>query len=111
MAWVAADMMEAGLYLWATLVVIPLYLTYRSYRIYMERLGREQAQAREASDVHLKIIEALVLAIEAKDSTSDAHLQTLQRCAEALARAAGMQEDEIRGVQTAASRSTTDLAT
>ena len=102
LAWVAADMMEAGLYLWATLVVIPLYLTYRSYRIYMERLGREQAQAREASDVQLKIIEALVLAIEAKDSTSDAHLQTLQKCAEALARAAGMQEDEIRGVQTAA---------
>jgi diguanylate cyclase (GGDEF)-like protein/putative nucleotidyltransferase with HDIG domain len=98
----AAILIQLGLYLWVGVVAIPLYLTYRSYRIYMARIAGEQAQVREASDVQLKIIEALVVAIEAKDSTSEAHLQTLQICAEALARAAGMSEEDTRCVRTAA---------
>jgi len=86
----------------AVMLLGPAYVTYRSYRAYTERVEQEQRQARLAADLQLDVIEALTLAIEAKDRTSRHHLRLMQTYAEGLARAVGLSDDEVRGVRTAA---------
>ena len=54
------------------------------------------------SDLHLATIEALALAIDAKDQTAQSHIRRVQVYAAGLARALGMPETEIQGVKTAA---------
>jgi diguanylate cyclase (GGDEF)-like protein/putative nucleotidyltransferase with HDIG domain len=86
----------------AILAAAPLYLTYRSYKIYLGRIEDEQRHARELADLHLATIEALALAIDAKDRTSQSHIRRVQLFATSVARAMGMTEMEIQGVKTAA---------
>src|SRR5262249_52762910 len=50
----------------APLLAAPLYLTYRSYKVYLGRIDDEQRHVREMADLHLATIEALALAIDAK---------------------------------------------
>jgi diguanylate cyclase (GGDEF)-like protein/putative nucleotidyltransferase with HDIG domain len=82
--------------------VAPLYLTYRTYKIYLGRIVEEQLHVKEVADLHLATIEALALAIDAKDQTSQSHIRRVQLYAAALARALGMPEHHIQGVKTAA---------
>ncbi|HVL65829.1 MAG TPA: HD domain-containing phosphohydrolase [Vicinamibacterales bacterium] len=82
--------------------IAPLYLTYRSYKIYLGRIEEEQRHVKEVADLHLATIEALALAIDAKDQTSQSHIRRVQLYATALARALGMSENDIQGVKTAA---------
>src|SRR3990167_1140966 len=49
------------------LLAAPLYATYRSYKVYLGRIDDEQRHVREMADLHLATIEALALAIAAKD--------------------------------------------
>ena len=56
----------------------------------------------EVSDLHLATIEALALAIDAKDQTAQSHIRRVQVYAAGLARALGMSDNEIQGVKTAA---------
>ena len=80
----------------------PLYLTYRSYKTYVGRIEEERQHVREVADLHLATIEALALAIDAKDQTSQSHIRRVQLYAAALARALGMPENLVQGVKTAA---------
>ena len=84
------------------LAAAPLYLTYRSYKVYLGRIDDEQRHVREMADLHLATIEALALAIDAKDQTSQSHIRRVQLYAAALARALGMSSNDIQGVKTAA---------
>ena len=84
------------------LVSAPLYLTYRTYKVYLGRIEDEQRHVREMADLHLATIEALALAIDAKDQTSQSHIRRVQLYAAAVARALGMSENDIQGVKTAA---------
>ena len=59
-------------------------------------------RASQISELHLATIEALALAIDAKDQTAHNHIRRVQVYAVGLARAIGMSEHEIRGVKTAA---------
>src|SRR5687767_9875475 len=86
----------------ALLAAPPLYLTYRSYKIYLGRIEDEQRHVQEVSDLHLATIEALALAIDAKDRTGKSHIRRVQVFAAGLAKAHGMSENEIQGVKTAA---------
>ncbi|MFN8059858.1 MAG: diguanylate cyclase [Vicinamibacterales bacterium] len=99
---IAAVLAQEASYSWGILAAIPLYLTYHSYRLFLSRIEDEQAQVRQLSNVQLATIEALALAIEVKDHTSQAHVRRLQVYVEGLARAIEMTEEEIRGVKTAA---------
>ncbi len=88
---------------WLTpLLAGPLYLTYRTYRVYADRIDDERRRAGEAADVHLATIEALALAIDAKDQTATSRLRRVQVHAAGLARAAGMAPADVQGVRTAA---------
>ena len=86
----------------APLTVAPLYLTYRTYKVYMGRIEDEQRHVQQTSDLHLATIEALARAIDAKDQTAQIHIRRVQVYAAGLARAIGMSENEIQGVKTAA---------
>ena len=59
-------------------------------------------RAHQISELHLSTIEALALAIDAKDQTAHNHIRRVQVYAVGLARAVGVPEHEIRGVKTAA---------
>ena len=96
---------------WQTsLLVLPLiYWVFRSYRLYLERLEAEKKQVevekRHAEDVaslHLRTIEALALAIEAKDHTSHKHLQRVRVFAIEVAKELGFSEQELEALRAAA---------
>src|SRR3954463_1210665 len=99
---IAASVIDQGGYWWASLVAAPLYLTYRTYKVYMGRIQDQQRHVAQVSDLHLATIEALALAIDAKDQTAQSHIRRVQVYAAGLARALGMPETEIQGVKTAA---------
>ena len=76
---------------WITpLALAPLYLTYRTYKVYLGRIEDEQRHVREMADLHLATIEALALAIDAKDQTSQSHIRRVQLYAASVAKALGM---------------------
>ena len=54
------------------------------------------------ADLHLATIEALALAIDAKDQTSQSHIRRVQLYAASVARALGMSDNDVQGVKTAA---------
>src|ERR1700730_7804140 len=83
------------------LVLPPIYLLYRSYRLYLGKLEAEKEHAEKLSNLHLRTIEALALAIEAKDQTTGDHLQRVRIYAMELARDLGLTEDETEALQAA----------
>jgi len=96
---------------WQTsLLILPLiYWVYRSYRLYLAKLAAEKQQveiekryAEEVAALHLRTIESLALAIEAKDHTSHKHLQRVRVFAVEVAKALGYSEDEVEAVRAAA---------
>ena len=99
---IAAAVVVRGGYWMALLTAAPVYLIYWAYKVYMGRIQDQQRHVRQVSDLHLATIEALALAIDAKDQTAQSHIRRVQVYAEGIARALGMSENEIQGVKTAA---------
>jgi len=93
--------LASGVWL-ALLLAAPLYLTYRTYKVYLGRIDDERRHVQELADLHLATIEALALAIDAKDQTAQTHIRRVQVYAAGLAKALGMPDGEIQGVKTAA---------
>ncbi|MGO9085693.1 MAG: HD domain-containing phosphohydrolase [Candidatus Sulfotelmatobacter sp.] len=83
------------------LVLPPIYLMYRSYRLYLGKVETEKRHAEKVSNLHLRTIEALALAIEAKDATTGEHLQRVRVYAVELARELGLSEDDTEALQAA----------
>jgi len=88
----------------ASLLLVPavVYFAYRAYGTLAERLENERRHAQQMSELHLATIEALALAIDAKDQTAHNHLGRMQIYATALARALGMSAADVQAVKTAA---------
>src|ERR1700739_2318233 len=74
---------------------------YRSYRLYLGKLETEKRHAEQVSMIHLRTIEALALAIEAKDQTTGEHLQRVRVYAMELAKELGLNEDETEALRAA----------
>jgi putative nucleotidyltransferase with HDIG domain len=86
----------------ATLLILPpIYLMYRSYHLYLGKLEAEKLHAEKVSILHLRTIEALALAIEAKDQTTGEHLQRVRVYAMQLAKELGLSADETEALQAA----------
>ena len=83
------------------LVLPPIYLMYRSYRLYLGKLETEKKHAEQVSNLHLRTIEALALAIEAKDQTTGEHLQRVRVYAMELAKQLRLSEDETEALRAA----------
>jgi len=80
----------------------PLYLTYRTYKVYRGRIEDEQRHVQQTSDLHLATIEALARAIDAKDQNTQTHIRRVQTYAARMAKAVGLSPSEIQCVKTAA---------
>ena len=83
------------------LILPPIYLMYRSYRLYLGKLDAEKQHAQQVSSLHLRTIEALALAIEAKDETTGEHLQRVRVYAMELAKDLGLNQDETEALRAA----------
>jgi diguanylate cyclase (GGDEF)-like protein/putative nucleotidyltransferase with HDIG domain len=99
---VAAAVVDKSMFWVAPLTAAPLYLTYRTYKVYLGRIEDEQRHVKQVSDLHLATIEALALAIDAKDQTAHTHIRRVQAYAAGLAESFGMSASEIQAVKTAA---------
>jgi len=78
-----------------------IYLIYRSYQLYLQRLEVEKIHVQEVSSLHLRTIEALALAIEAKDHTTHGHLQRVQVYAIEMGKDLGLNEEECNALRAA----------
>ncbi len=88
---------------WQTsMLVIPAtYVVYRSYRLYLDRLEDKRKHAEETAALHLRTIESLALAIEAKDHTTHDHLQRVQVYAIEIGKDLRLSETELQAVRAA----------
>jgi diguanylate cyclase (GGDEF)-like protein/putative nucleotidyltransferase with HDIG domain len=84
------------------LIAVLLCLIYKSYQDRVTALADERRQASRMSELHLATVEALAIAIDAKDPTAENHIRRVQIFAAGLARALDMPENEVEGVRTAA---------
>jgi diguanylate cyclase (GGDEF)-like protein/putative nucleotidyltransferase with HDIG domain len=96
---------------WQTsLLVLPLiYWVYRSYRQYLgrleaekERVEVEKRHVEEIASLNMRTIEALALAIEAKDQTTHTHLQRVRTYAVEVAKDLKLPDTEIEALRAAA---------
>jgi diguanylate cyclase (GGDEF)-like protein/putative nucleotidyltransferase with HDIG domain len=89
---------------WQTsLLVMPaVYVIYRSYHLYLGKLETEKKHVEQMAGLHLRTIEALALAIEAKDHTTHDHLQRVRVYALELANELGITEEEKEALRAAA---------
>ena len=86
-----------------SLLVLPaVYLIYRSYRLYLGKLEDEKRHVEEMANLHLRTIEALALAIEAKDHTTHEHLQRVRVYAIEVAKELGISGPELEALHAAA---------
>jgi diguanylate cyclase (GGDEF)-like protein/putative nucleotidyltransferase with HDIG domain len=89
---------------WETsLLLVPaVYVIYRSYRLYLGKLEDEKRHVEEMANLHLRTIEALALAIEAKDHTTHEHLQRVRVYAIEVAKELGVNGAELEALHAAA---------
>jgi diguanylate cyclase (GGDEF)-like protein/putative nucleotidyltransferase with HDIG domain len=87
----------------ASLLILPVvYLIYRSYRLYLGKLADEKRHVEEMANLHLRTIEALALAIEAKDHTTHEHLQRVRVYAIEVGKELGLAGPELEALHAAA---------
>ncbi len=89
---------------WPTVVATGpvVYIIGRAYRLYLHRLQDQKLHAEEMASLHLRTIEALALAIAAKDQTTHDHLKRVQVYARELAKELGLTAAEQEALQAAA---------
>jgi len=87
----------------AALLVVPvLYVVYRTYRVYLGRLEDEKRHAQEMAALHLRTIEALALAIDAKDCATHEHLRRVQVFAVEIGKEMGLNQEQLEALRAAA---------
>ena len=88
---------------WQTsILILPvIYFIYRSYRLYLGKLESEKRHAEQMAALHLRTIEALALAIEAKDENTHEHIQRVQVYAVKLGEQLRLPEDELQALRAA----------
>src|SRR3970040_1731831 len=96
---VAASVLAVSV-VWLTLATAAtLCLAFCACR---QLIDEERRNARRMSELHLATIEALALAIDAKDQTTPNHIGRVQAYATGLARALGLSSTDLQAVRTAA---------
>ena len=101
-AWLISSLKQQ-LHWEASLLILPvLFFVYRSYRLYLDRLEHEKRHVEEIASLHVRTIEALALAIEAKDQTTHDHLRRVRIYAMEIGKELGLSEDELEALRAAA---------
>ncbi|MGA3078076.1 MAG: HD domain-containing phosphohydrolase [Bryobacteraceae bacterium] len=87
----------------ASIVLMPvIYLIYRSYELYLARLEDERRHVESIGGLHMRTIEALALAIEAKDHTTHEHLRRVRVYAVEVGKQLGLSGQELEALKAAA---------
>lgn len=82
--------------------VPPLYLLFRSYSVYLRRMEEQQQHTAQMAQLHLRTIETLALAIDAKDDTTAAHLRRVQTYAIEIGKELNLSPLEMQALEAAA---------
>ena len=100
----AVRMAGSGVLQESTLLVIPvLYLAYRHYRMQRSQLEEKEKYAANMAELHLRAIEGLALAVEAKDNLNTrGHLRRVQVYALGMGRDLGLSAGELEALHAAA---------
>ena len=85
----------------AVLLILVAFV-YRSYKMYLDRLEKDKRHVEEIAGLHLRTIEALALAIEAKDTTTADHLQRVRVYATEIGKEISISQNELDALQAAA---------
>ncbi len=86
-----------------SLLLIPvLYLLYRCYHVYLGRLEDSKRHAEEVANLHMRTIEALALAIEAKDDATHDHLRRVRTYVEEIGKDLRLPAVELEALRAAA---------
>jgi len=83
-------------------LLVLVAFVYRQYKLYLNRLEHDKIHVEEIAGLHLRTIEALALAIEAKDSTTHDHLQRVRVYATEIGREIRMSPEDLDALQAAA---------
>jgi putative nucleotidyltransferase with HDIG domain len=84
------------------LICLPLvYLVHRSNRTQVVQMERERTHMAALNGLHLRTIEALALAIDAKDHTTHDHLQRVQLYAVEIGKDLGLSQQELEALTAA----------
>lgn len=89
---------------WATsLLLIPLvYIIYRTYQSQVTALRDRQRHLEETEALHLRTIEGLAMAIEAKDQNTHDHLLRVRVYVSGIGKSLGLDDLQMRALLTAA---------
>jgi putative nucleotidyltransferase with HDIG domain len=86
-----------------SVLLLPIvYFIHRSYRMYLDRLSDEKRHVEEMAGLHLRTIEALALAIEAKDHTTHEHLRRVRVYAVEIGKDMGLSAPDLEALRAAA---------
>jgi len=101
-AWVFSLLSDRG-HLQSSLLLVPvIYVIYRSYRMYLCHLEDEKKHVEQMAALHLRTIEALALAIDAKDHTTHEHLSRVRTYAVELAKEMKLAGEDLEALRAAA---------
>jgi putative nucleotidyltransferase with HDIG domain len=102
MAWVIGTL-PRGIQWEFPIICLPLvYLVHRSNRTHLAQMEQERAHMQAINGLHLRTIEALALAIDAKDHTTHDHLQRVQLYATEIGKDLGLSPQELDALTAAA---------
>jgi diguanylate cyclase (GGDEF)-like protein/putative nucleotidyltransferase with HDIG domain len=79
-----------------------LTITYLTYKTYIDRVEVTNRHAENVADLHLRTIEALAIAIDAKDEVTHDHVRRVQIYATGLAKLFGLSEKEVEALKAGA---------
>ena len=96
---VAASTLSASPVWLALPTAVAIYLAFRACRCGIEQ---ERGKAQQISELHLATIEALALAIDAKDQTTHCHVRRLQVYAAGMGEVFGLSPDDIAALNAGA---------
>ncbi len=89
--------------LWAVLyAMVPLYILYFSLHLYFDTVRQGRLHGKQMADLYLSVIEALALAIDAKDRTTQRHVRRVQTFAVELGKVLGLPESELEALKAGA---------
>jgi putative nucleotidyltransferase with HDIG domain len=101
-AWLILVMRSLESWSAALFLTLMAPVIHHTYRMYVERVEKDRKHVEELAGLHLRTIEALALAIEAKDATTHDHLQRVRVYATEIGKEIGMSSIELEALQAAA---------
>ncbi|MGA2599814.1 MAG: HD domain-containing phosphohydrolase [Bryobacteraceae bacterium] len=101
LAWMIGTMPQAIQWEVPIICLPVVYLVHRSYRTHLVQMEQDKKHMEQVNQVHMRTIEALALAIDAKDHTTHDHLQRVQHYALEIGKELGLGPAELDALRAA----------